>query len=309
MNPEISICIPAYKKLDYLDRLFKSIANQSFKDFEIIVSDDTPSDEIGALCEIYYLVFNLKYIKNEIALGSPANWNAAIKMASGKWIKIMHNDDWFATENSLQMFADATLNNADCDFLFSGFSNCGSKGIINTFIPNTQLSKRLKKSPLILFQKNYIGHPSTTLIRNTKMDWFDEKIKWVVDFEFYIRVIKSRKFASIPNALINIGIHDDQITKEAFRNKSIEIPETIYLLDKLGFSALNKIYVYDYYWRLFRNLSIRRFDDFDYLLPNAQVPSKIKEMLKFQFKIPLVVLNIGILSKFFMTLSFLKERN
>jgi len=309
MNPEISICIPAYKKLDYLDRLFKSIANQSFKDFEIIVSDDTPSDEIHVLCEKYKSVFTLKYIKNEIALGSPANWNAAIKMASGKWIKIMHNDDWFADENSLQMFADATLNNNDCDFFFSGFSNCGSKGIMNTFIPNTQLSKKLRKSPLILFKKNYIGHPSTTLIRNTNMDWFDEKIKWVVDFEFYIRVINSRKFASIPIALINIGIHDDQITKEAFRNKSIEIPETIYLLDKLGLSALNKIYVYDYYWRLFRNLSIRRFDDFDYLLPDAQVPSKIKDMLKFQFKIPLVILNIGILSKFFMTLSFLKERN
>lgn len=309
MKPEISICIPAYKKVDYLERLLISLENQSFKDFEILISDDTPGDEIHALCEKYKMAFNLKYIKNEIALGSPANWNAAIKMASGKWIKIMHNDDWFAFENSLEMFFEATLNNSDCDFLFSGFSNFGSNGIINKFIPNIQLCKKLKKSPLILFKKNYIGHPSTTLIRNTKMDWFDEKIKWVVDFEFYIRVIKNRKFASIPNSLINIGIHDDQITKQAFRNKSIEIPETIYLLDKLGFSALNKIYVYDYYWRLFRNLSIRRFDDFDYLLPESSVPEKIKKMLNFQFKIPLIILNVGILSKFFMTLSFLKERN
>lgn len=309
MKPEISICIPAYKKVDYLERLLMSLEIQSFKDFEILVSDDTPGDEIQSLCEKYKTVFNLKYKKNEIALGSPANWNAAIKMASGKWIKIMHNDDWFAGENSLKMFVDATVKHADCDFLFSGFSNYGHKGLINKFIPNIQLCEKLKKSPLILFKKNYVGHPSTTLIRNINMDWFDEKIKWVVDFEFYIRVIKSRKFASIPNALINIGIHDDQITKQAFRNKSIEIPETIYLLNKLGLTSLNKIYVYDYYWRLFRNLSIRRFDDFDYLLPESFVPEKIKKMLNFQFKIPLVILKVGILSKLFMTLSFLKERN
>ena len=88
MKPEISICIPAYKKVDYLERLLMSLEIQSFKDFEILVSDDTPGDEIQSLCEKYKTVFNLKYKKNEIALGSPTNWNAAIKMEKSSYRNI-----------------------------------------------------------------------------------------------------------------------------------------------------------------------------------------------------------------------------
>ena len=38
----ISICIPAYKRSDFVKRLLNSIAIQTFKNFEVIVSDDTP---------------------------------------------------------------------------------------------------------------------------------------------------------------------------------------------------------------------------------------------------------------------------
>ena len=38
----ISICIPAYKHPDFLKRLLDSISIQSFRDFEVIISDDSP---------------------------------------------------------------------------------------------------------------------------------------------------------------------------------------------------------------------------------------------------------------------------
>ena len=104
----ISICIPAYSRVAFLQRLLASIAVQTFKDFEVIITDDSPGSDVQEVCSRYADAFPLIYYKNEPALGTPENWNEGIRRASGKWIKLMHDDDWFATPGALQQFAHAT---------------------------------------------------------------------------------------------------------------------------------------------------------------------------------------------------------
>src|SRR5947208_1047223 len=104
-NASISICIPTYQRIDFLKRLLNSISNQTFKDFEVIVTDDSPGDEVAKLCQ-QYPQLNLQYFKNDPALGTPANWNRAVSKANGEWIKLIHDDDWFATENALELFCN-----------------------------------------------------------------------------------------------------------------------------------------------------------------------------------------------------------
>ena len=43
---KVSIVIPTYKRVDYLDRLLKSIEVQTFKEFEVIVVDDSGIDGV-----------------------------------------------------------------------------------------------------------------------------------------------------------------------------------------------------------------------------------------------------------------------
>ena len=47
-TPFISICIPAFQRVDYL-RLLDSIEIQSFRDFETVISDDSPGHEVQEL--------------------------------------------------------------------------------------------------------------------------------------------------------------------------------------------------------------------------------------------------------------------
>lgn len=52
MNPPfISICIPAYKNVKYVERLLASIKEQSFRDFEIVITDNSPDNCIELLAE------------------------------------------------------------------------------------------------------------------------------------------------------------------------------------------------------------------------------------------------------------------
>jgi glycosyltransferase involved in cell wall biosynthesis len=285
-TPLISICIPAYQSAAYLDRLLDSIKNQNFKDFEVIISDDSPDDAVARLAEHYSAHLPLTYHKNKIALGSPSNWNKSISLASGHWIKVMHDDDWFADEHALAAFANHAKG-ATSDFIFSGFHNVIlNTGEASTFRMNGFQRFVLRWSPLLLFRRNYIGHPSTTLIRNNLENWFDPKIKWVVDFEFYIRVLyNQRKFVCITKPLVNIGLGAHQITQNVFRKREVEIPENLYLLNLIGFVKLKNIFVFDYYWRLIRNLNIADISTMRSFSSTIPIPLVIEKMILLQKKI------------------------
>src|SRR5439155_18647369 len=86
-KPLVSICIPAYKRVEFLKRLLESISIQSFKDFEVIITDDSPTNEVYELSQAYKDKFTLFYSKNAVAVGTPENWNEAIRHAKGEWIK------------------------------------------------------------------------------------------------------------------------------------------------------------------------------------------------------------------------------
>lgn len=301
----ISICIPAYKNEQYLKRLLDSIAIQDYKDFEVIISDDSPDNNLVSLISNYSDKFNIRYIRNEVALGSPANWNNAIKYATGEWIKIMHDDDWFADKTSLGLFAEFA-NIDSCPFVFSGFSNIYSDGKAACYTVNKFQKWLLRRSPLNLLKQNFIGHPSTTLLRNDFAELYDERLKWLVDIEYYVRMLTKTKkeFILIKKSLINIGIGQEQITALAFRNPVIEIPENIYLLNKLGVFSLKNIIVYDYYWRFIRNLRIRNVHMLNKYCPDYDVPEIIVYMVNQQRRCPAWLLNVGFFSKLIMIMTY-----
>ena len=53
MNPKISIIIPIYKSEPYIHKCMKSILNQTFLDFEVILVNDGSPDNCGEICDEY----------------------------------------------------------------------------------------------------------------------------------------------------------------------------------------------------------------------------------------------------------------
>jgi hypothetical protein len=167
----------------------------------------------------------------------------------------------------------------------------------------------LSKSPLNLFKKNFIGHPSTTLIENNISDWYDIRYKWVVDIEFYIRYLSAtNSFHFIPEPLVNIGISNLQVTVSAFRNPAIEVPENILLLKEITAKALNNIFVYDYYWRFIRNLSVRNISVVREYYSESEIPIILERMIQQQNYIPIRLTHFGVISKVTMLITYLANR-
>jgi glycosyltransferase involved in cell wall biosynthesis len=309
MNPFISICIPTYKRIQYLKRLLNSIAIQSFKDFEVIITDDSPSADVNDLCDHYKNIFQINYYKNPLPLGTPENWNESIRHAEGKWIKLMHDDDWFTNENSLSVFANAAKQNSSLSFFYSAYTNVFEDDRQSTTVYLNSFRKRkLERNPVTLFSRNVIGPPSVTLVKNDKLMWYDNKIKWVVDIDFYIRYLKKNPSFYIDQPLINVGINKGQVTQSSFRVANIEIPESFYLLSKIGVNSLKNILVYDGWWRLIRNLRVTSLSKVSESGYKEEVPRIIESMINWQSKIPSKILRVGVFSKFIMFVHYLTHR-
>jgi glycosyltransferase involved in cell wall biosynthesis len=302
----ISICIPAYKNPEFLKRLLDSIVIQTFKDFEVIITDDSPDDQVGRLADTYKTQFSLRYSRNSIPAGTPQNWNQAIRMASGQWIKIIHDDDWFSDKDALGSLATFINQYPQSEFIFSAYENIFLKNARRepVFASKFRLN-RLKKNPAILFSRNIIGPPSVTIHRSSSDLLYDKQLKWLVDIDFYIRCLEKTQPVYIPKALICVGISDKQVTMDCFRRRPVEIPENFYLLNRVGRKNLRNILVYDAWWRLMRNLEIRKPEEIREAGYSGEIGTVIISMIRWQSGMPAFLLQRGIFSKCIMFLHYI----
>ena len=92
---KISVIVPVYNCEDYLEESIKSILNQSFQDFEIIILDDCSTDNSIEIIEKYRNEPKVSHIiLNSQNSGSTfIQWNKGFEYAKGKYIWIAESDD------------------------------------------------------------------------------------------------------------------------------------------------------------------------------------------------------------------------
>lgn len=237
-------------------------------------------------------------------MGSPANWNAGIKMASGQYIKMMHHDDWFAETDSLELFCTALDASPDSFFAFSisrDFVDGKAQPIRCDF--KKELGKwKADKNYLVTY--NFIGDPSTIIFRNTKEFLYDERMKWCVDTDFNLQLFKhNSNVVFIDKELIHIGTHPGQVTHTVQYNGAVVLYENMLLLNKHQISKVS-IKQYDYYWRMIRNFNVRSDSELFSLAREQPPPDFIVNIVRLQSKVPHRILKSGLFSKLLMSLSY-----
>lgn len=307
-RPFISICIPAYKRVEYLSRLLHSIAEQEFQDFEVILTDDSPDPSVKQLADQFSSRFSLRYLKNEPALGTPENWNEGMRNARGEWIKLIHDDDWFSDSKSLGRYAAAAGSNPEA-LIIAPYTNVFlDEEREQTVFPENWRIRKIEKVPFALIARNCIGPPSVIMHRNDGKLFYDKATKWVVDIDFYIRRLPEERIVVLDQPAVKVGISKEQVTFSCVHHPEVEIPENLYLFDKAGWFQLQDILVYDFCWRLLRNLNIRKEEQIAAAGYKGKIPVIVSRMISSQALWPSFILRIGIFSKSLMLIHYFRNR-
>jgi len=89
--PNVSILIPAYRP-DFFDACIASALAQTHRDFEIIVSDDCPTEDIAQLMA-KWVDPRIRYVRNPTPRRYATNRDNLVRLARGKYLKFLFDDD------------------------------------------------------------------------------------------------------------------------------------------------------------------------------------------------------------------------
>lgn len=194
---KLTVAIPTHAmegREFFLRRNLDSLWNQSFQDFEIVVTDNSDDDMIEEICRYYG---GIKYYRNPVK-GMAQNTNEAIRRSEGELIKILYLDDYLAHENSLQAIVDCF----DGQWLVTGCKHFVRGEEVNPHIPRYSID--------IKHGINTIGSPSVMTIKNDHPLMFDENMTWLLDADYYARMYKlygSPVILEDMNVIIGLGDH------------------------------------------------------------------------------------------------------
>ena len=182
---KVSVACPTFeyygRGVEVLDDMFRTIANQTLKDVEVVVSDHSRTDEIEDYCKKNEHNLDIKYLRNENGRGNPCiNTNNAIDHCSGEIIKIFQQDDFLYDTEALEiMYTEMT--NSDKKWFVCGAVHTRDDGhtFFNPMLP--------RWDPLMMLedQHNFIGGVSVTSIKQEVKVRYDPDLRMLLDVDFY----------------------------------------------------------------------------------------------------------------------------
>lgn len=249
----VSIIVITYNSVKYVIDALESAKAQTYKDIELIISDDASKDDTVKLCRKWVDENRNRFVRTEILAvdenrGIPANCNRAFGVSQGEWIKLIAGDDMLLP-GCLEENIKYIKKNSEIKVLFSYLNM-----YLDDFKPINFIQKFPSHSNCIFFNSNITASEQYRLlllsnrIHSTasvfisreallNVGGFDEKYKHIEDYPLWLRLTKEGYKMHFMNQITaNYRKHDGSIHN--FKEKIIIKPS--YLKNK----QLMEDYVY-----------------------------------------------------------------
>ncbi len=211
-NKKISVILPAYNSEKYLGIAIKSILNQSFSNFELIIIDDGSTDNTSFVIKSF-IDPRIIYIKNEKNLGLSKSFNIGINRSTGEYIARMDADD-ISVLDRFQKQIGFLEKNPDIGIVGTAVT------LIDENAKKTGSSSKASANTLIKWSSLFstpMHHPTVMgraeIFRN---NLYDENLLNSEDYELWGRLLfdKQIKFANLKEPLLLYRVYRNSFTQK-----------------------------------------------------------------------------------------------
>lgn len=211
MAPAITVVIPTFNRCHMIANAIKSLQQQTFSDWELVIVDDASTDKTTDVVDSHKQKDKrIKYRKHPTNRGGNAARNSGIKTSQGRFISFLDDDDTLAP-NKLRLQHAFLAQNVNTGLVYSGYRyvDAASQKIVKR-IPASHRGNVLKA----ILKKNILGSPTPLIRRRCFEDagLFDESLKSSQDWDMWIRIAQYHRFDYIEDYLANVNIHGEQIS-------------------------------------------------------------------------------------------------
>ena len=175
----VSVIMSVYNNEATVNTAIESILGQSYKNIELIITDDCSSDNSLSIIKKYLDNKNVKLIENSENKGLTKSLNSMIKVAQGKFIARQDADD-ISLYNRIQVQVDL-INKFNLDFVSSRAISLQTK----KYIPNISFNLPYK---FLIRYKNPFIHGTLIIKKNVLLELgnYDERFKYAQDYKLMI---------------------------------------------------------------------------------------------------------------------------
>ncbi|HEX5220147.1 MAG TPA: glycosyltransferase family 2 protein [Verrucomicrobiae bacterium] len=196
-QPLVSVCIPAYNNGEYIAETLESVLRQRYADFEIIIVDDCSTDDTVSIVR-RFRDSRIRLNRNKTNLGLGRNWNKAISLANGKYLKVLCGDDVIHPDclqrqsGQLEDPANANVVLAVCG---SEVINSNNDVVLrrNPRFPAGRVSGQTLIRKCVRWGTNLVGEPAVGLFRRdvlARSGLFDPTNPYLIDLAFWAQLLK-----------------------------------------------------------------------------------------------------------------------
>lgn len=277
-NPLVSIIVVTYNSAASVLETLESIADQSYRNIELIVSDDCSSDNTLKVCQNWIEGHKDRFVNtmtisvNENS-GIPANCNRGIKRSKGEWIKLIAGDDLLDPYCIENLLSDSEYKNIIVGKFQEFYTDEKNDRIYGNILPknddlyffsvtpekqySTLLTKAFNFAPAVIFRRKIFQ----------KHGLFNEKYKLLEDLPYWLHITsRGEKIYGIQKTVVYYRVNTESVSMSSEKLFSIEFTKCFYRFKKdmvyPHISPLNLIYHQSELWdRIFFMTAVSLFSN------------------------------------------------
>lgn len=210
-NPLVSVIIPAYNQAQFLPGAIRSVLDQTYQNFEIIVVDDGSVDNTREVACQY--ADRVCYIWQENK-GLAGARNTGIRASCGEYIGLLDSDDEWMPTYLEKMVEQASQNPETAVFYCMAQSiDVNGNPLPQVFGGPVQQSQNIYHA---LVRANFLI-PSTILMKKCEIEevkLFDENLRSCEDWDLWLRLLPGIAIEGVDDILVNYRIHHNSLSTD-----------------------------------------------------------------------------------------------
>ena len=200
----VSVIIPTYNREQTIERAVKSVLDQTYQDFELIIVDDGSTDHTREKVDAFKSD-KIRYIVQKNA-GAAAARNTGIMQARGSVIAFQDSDDFWRPDKLEKQMKALEENDADIVFCKLLRHNYGNDNVWPTLPEGVVVYENILRIPCVSTQ-TLCGKADVF-----RENLFDSTLPALEDYAFSVKVARKYKMYHMKEVLVDLYLQKDSLT-------------------------------------------------------------------------------------------------
>lgn len=210
----VSVVVPVYNGMPYLDEAVQSVLRQTYTDLEVVVVDNASTDGTGEALAAVHNDDRVRVVRNPETVPAAENWNRALEAANGEWVKLLCADDVLAPSCVAEQLAAARAEPTAVLVASQRRIITGSGAVARQRHGLGRLEGVVDGAAAVRAcvraGTNLLGEPAAVLLRRDVLErtgGFDARYAYMIDLELWCRVLEHGPAVALRTPLADFRVH------------------------------------------------------------------------------------------------------